>query len=947
MKHKLDDRGNITIQEMTEQIRKRFLELNVNIEPDEIERRLRDLTERFKVPDPEAQRSVVSYFLREHGIKREDYYGTPEGASSMRISDINQSEQWINPSAKMVKKRSISNIIGDIKSSKIYEDQIVHIEDIPFKEPEHATIELKPLINFALSQVGIEQLYSHQVEAIEHARAGEDIVLVTSTASGKSLSYMLPIFEAVMDDPKTTALYIAPLNALVNDQYKNFTEFRNELGIGSGIDKYIGTMSGDEKRAVRYGNPQIILTNPEMIHLSFLQWNHIWKRFLSNLRCIVVDESHYYRGVMGSNMANLLRRLNRVCAHYGAHPKYICCSATIGNPGEHTGALIGRKVTVIDRDGSGRGPQKFIFWNPPRYINEQGFNVRKSSFTESHKLFSAFIMYGLQTIAFTRSRQGVERMYVTVRRDLREKGPIDKISPYRAGYFGKEREGIEKKLSDGTLRGVISTNALELGIDIGGLDACIIDKYPGTIMNTRQQAGRAGRGDRESVVVLVAGSNALDQYYMQYPEEFFGMNSEEAVLNVSNPYIQAGHILCAAKEIPLTEEDEKYFGSGLTRTIDMLEAEMLLTGNESKSSVDPNVHTPIPTEPPYRDESKSAVAPNPHMQVSIRGIGQDTYSIFTFSGRKRIPIEKDLEKSMAFKEAFEGAIYLHIGTPYHVTKMDHEKKEIHVEETKAEYYTKALFTSDISLKEKYTEKPLPSCRDAKVGLGDVEVVEQVIGYKKYKYFSDVVLGECPLEMPKLSLETVALWIELPDRFTDIVGEHNLDFAGGIHAIEHAMIAMYPLRLLADRNDVGGIATPNHSDLKGKSGIFVYDGHRGGVGYAERGYEIITDILEVTLKAVEGCPCHDGCPSCIQSPKCGNHNEPLDKHAAIMILHELLGKPPYAPPKPKTQKPPVPPTASAQEESDKPVDVGAALDRVRKRLRRDSMKPENPTVREGS
>ena len=911
------------IQEISEQIQKRFLELNVEIELPEIERRLRDLIERFKVPAPEAERSVVSHFLREHGIKREDYYGTPEEASFAQIADINESGQWINPSARMVKKRSISSIIREIKSSKIYEDQIVHIEDISSREPEHATIELKPLINFALSQMGIEQLYSHQVEAIEHARAGEDIVLVTSTASGKSLSYMLPILETVMDDPKTTALYIAPLNALVNDQYKSFIEFRNELGIDSKIDRYIGTMSGDEKRAVRYGNPQIILTNPEMIHLSFLQWHHIWKRFLSNLQYIVMDESHYYRGVMGSNMANLLRRLNRVCAHYGAHPKYICCSATIGNPGEHTGALIGRKVTVIDRDGSGRGPQKFIFWNPPRYVNEQGFNVRKSSFTESHRLFSAFIMYGLQTITFTRSRQGVERMYVTVRRNLREKGPIDKISPYRAGYFGKERESIEKKLSDGTLRGVISTNALELGINIGGLDACIIDKYPGTIMNTMQQAGRAGRGDRESVVVLVAGSNALDQYYMQYPEEFFGRNSEEAVLNVSHPYIQAGHVLCAANEIPLTKDDEKYFGSGLTRTVDMLEAEMLLTGAESKSSVNPN----------------------PHIQVSIRGICKDTYSISAFSGGKRIPIEKDLEKSMAFKEAFEGAIYLHMGAPYHVVKLDHDKKEIHVEETKAEYYTKALFTSDISIKEKYTEKPLPSCRDAKVGLGDVEVVEQVTGYKRYKYFSDVVLGECPLEMPELSLETVALWIELPDRFTNLVEEYNLDFAGGIHAIEHAMIAMYPLRLLADRNDVGGIATPNHSDLEGKSGIFVYDGHRGGVGYAEKGYEIISDILEVTLKAVEGCPCHDGCPSCIQSPKCGNHNEPLDKHAAILILHELLGKPPYVPPKPR--KPPAPPSVPAQEKPDKPVDTEAALDRVRKRLRRDSMKPKKPAAREGS
>jgi DEAD/DEAH box helicase domain-containing protein len=502
--------------------------------------------------------------------------------------------------------------------------------------------------------------------------------------------------------------------------------------------------------------------------------------------------------------------------------------------------------------------------------------VRRSTFGESLSLFNRFVQHGLQTIAFTRARQAAERMYVASRSRLREKGLAEKIFPYRAGYFGKEREEIEKKLSDGTLRGIISTNALELGIDIGGLDACIIDGYPGTVMSTRQQAGRAGRGNQESVVALVAGSNALDQYYMRYPKEFFERNCEEAVLNVSNPYIQAGHVLCAANEIPITGEDEKYFGKGLTRIIEALESEGLLTGGNSKTSVDPN----------------------PHGQVSIRGIDTDAYSIFSLNGGRRIPIEKDIEKALAFKEAFEGAVYLHMGTPYHVSKLDHEKKEIHVEETKAEYYTKALVNSEIFIKEKYTEKTLLSGKDAKVGLGAVEVVEQVTGYKKIRYFSETVIGEESLEMPKLPLETVALWIELPGRFTELIKKYDLDFPGGIHAIEHAMIAMYPLRLLADRNDVGGVSTPSHSDLNGKCGIFVYDGHRSGVGYAERGYEIITDILEVTLKAIEVCSCTEGCPGCIQSPKCGNHNEPLDKHAALMILHELLGKPPYMPKKAK-------------------------------------------------
>ena len=808
---------------------------------------------------------------------------------------------------------NIADIIQNIKSSKSYENQIVHIEDIPLKNPEHGSIELEPLINFALDQVGIKHLYTHQVETIEHIREGKDVVLVTSTASGKSLTYMIPIFESAMVSSNATTLYIAPLNALVNDQYQKFIEFRNELGIDSEIGRFTSQQDTNEKRKVKSVS-KIVLTNPEMIHMSFLQWNHQWKRFLSNLQYIIVDESHYYRGVMGSNMANLLLRLNRICEHYGSHPQYICCSATIGNPDEHTSALIGRDVTVIDKDGSGHGPQKFLFWNPPLYVNDSGFNVRKSSFAGTYRLFSRFVQDGLQTIIFTKSRQGMERLHLAARKGLREGVQpelADKISPYRGGYFGEEREKIEIELSEGILRGVISTNALELGIDIGGLDACVIDKYPGTIMSTKQQAGRAGRGKTESIVVLVAGSNALDQYYMRYPKEFFESNSEEAVLNVSNLYIQAGHVLCAAKEIPLTANDEKYFGSGFSRVVELLKSEGLLMS----------------------EENKLTTASSPHLEVSIRGIDKDTYQIFTFSGGRRKPIEKNLEKAMAYREAFEGAIYLHKGTPYYVNKLDHDKKEIHIQERIGiDYYTKALIDSEIHVKEKYNEKTLPTCQDIKVGLGDVEVIEHVIGYKQYQYFTEEMKGEYPLDMPKLTLETVSLWLEFPDRFVDLVEDHNLDFAGGIHAIEHTMIAIYPLRLLADRNDVGGVSTPGHTDLNGKAGIFVYDGHKGGVGYAEKGFEKITDILEVTLKAIKGCPCTDGCPSCIQSPKCGNHNNPLDKHAAIMILHELLGKPAYVPPKQKHKKSPAP-----VKKPNEPVDTGTALNRVRRQLRRDAMK----------
>jgi DEAD/DEAH box helicase domain-containing protein len=600
-----------------------------------------------------------------------------------------------------------------------------------------------------------------------------------------------------------------------------------------------------------------------------------------------------------------------MCDYYGSNPQYICCSATIGNPGKHTSSLIGRDVNVIDKDGSGHGPQKFLFWNPPLYVNKSGFTVRRSSFDSTYSLFSRFVQDGLQTIVFTKSRQGMERLFLAGKKSLRESAQPElakQISSYRGGYFNEEREEIEKKLSEGIVRGVLSTNALELGIDIGGLDACIIDRYPGTVMSTKQQAGRAGRGDTESIVVLVGGSNALDQYYMQHPNEFFEKNSEEAVLNVSNLLIQAGHILCAAKEVPLTENDEKYFGKGYTRIVELLEEEGVL-----------------------RDDGKP-ISSYPHMDVSIRGIDKNTYSMITSRGGHNKQIEKDLEKSMAYREGFEGAIYLHMGTPYLVNKLDHGKKEIHVQEARnINYFTRPIIKSDICLKEKYDGKILSTCHDVKVGLGDVEVIEHVTGYKQLQSFTENEIGEYKLDMPPLTLETVALWLEFPDRFTDMVENSDLDFAGGIHAIEHAMIAMYPLHLLADRNDIGGVSTPQHADLQNMAGIFIYDGHEGGVGYAEKGFEKINDILRVTLKAIKSCECTDGCPSCIQSPKCGNHNKPLDKQAAIMILHELLGKSAYVPPKPKPKKSPSPTKKPVES-----INTKDALNRIRRQLRRDAV-----------
>lgn len=823
----------------------------------------------------------------------------------------------------------VPELINRVRSSTRYEGQIVHVEDIPEKEPAYASVELKPMINYALDEKGITKLYVHQAEAIQKVREGKNIVLSTSTASGKSLCYMLPIFETMLEDPAATALYISPLNALVNDQLQTFRDFSHLMGQDIRIEKFIGTMSRKEKSDVKYGNPRIVFTNPDMLHLSFLGWKHQWRGFLANLKFIVLDESHSYSGVMGSHMANLLRRLNRVCEYYGSNPQYICCTATIGNPEEHTSALIGKDVSLVDSDSSGRGAQKFLFWNPPLYVKSANFTRRKSSFGETVNLFSNFVQSGFQTIVFARSRQKVERMYVEARNMLSNRGAQHAISSYRGGYYGEEREAIEKKLSDGSIEGVISTNALELGIDIGGLDACIMDGFPGTIMSARQQAGRAGRGSGESIVVLVADSNALDQYYMRNPADFFRRECEEAVVNVSNRYIQAGHLLCAAREIPLKPEDADYFGSEYHTIVTVLEEEGLLQGSFAKQCLDPH----------------------PHGKVSIRDIDNDAYTMLEKGSRK--PIEKDLTRLQAYREAFEGAVYINKGIPYCVTKQDHTKKEILVEKARDGYYTRVMVSSDIIIRGTVHSSILPSCEDVKIGFGDVDVTQQVTGYRKIQQRSDKELGQHSLEMPTFTLQTEALWLELPHRFTEAVEMHDRDFAGGIHAIEHAMIAMYPLHLLADRNDIGGVSTPEHPDLGGKSAIFVYDGHQGGVGYAESGYEIISRILEVTLKSIESCSCLDGCPSCIQSPKCGNNNNPLDKDAAIIILRKILGKPDYVPvKKKKTVKSGEKKSSSSGDDAmggkirEKRFDPVTALGRARRKLRQRGNRSTGELIKEG-
>lgn len=766
----------------------------------------------------------------------------------------------------------ISKILQEIKSIGSYEKKIVYVKDIPLKQPEYKPIALKQNVRDALLNMGIEKLYLHQALAIEHLRKGEDIVIVTSTASGKSMAYMIPIFETLMTNSKATALYISPLNALVNDQLKKFIDFRNKLSIGIDIIPFIRDTPEDERlKAMYMRTSRIILTNPDMIHYNFLRNLDKWEDFFTNLKYVVIDESHSYTGVFGSHVANIIRRLERICDTYMTHPQYICCSATIGNPKDHSSKLIGRNVTEIIKDGSETKPKKFILLNPYNCINKEDINIRSGSFSESLNLFTMFVEKGLQTIVFINSIQTMERMYKEAKAKLEKKGLVNIISPYKAKYGHADRKKIQECLLNGSMRGILSTNALELGIDIGSLDACIINEYPGTIQSTRQRAGRVGRGNKESIITLVAGRNALDQYYMRHPEKLFADNNEIAVLDLDNDHIQAYHIMCASQEYPLDkEEDEKYFGEGLKKLIDQLKSESLLIEDEMGI---------------YSLDSKI------YDRMSIRNISNDLYSIHLLDIEKRTQIDEEIDKSIAFRNAHNDAIYMYNGEQYHVKKIDHIKKEIYAECIVAEYYTKPIFEIKVLIKDTYnSEKILSKAGDVIVKIGHVDVIEQVIGYKKYHNFTDTLLNEYSLGMPEVSFKTVAFWIEFPHRIKKMIEDAHLDFFGGIHAIEHTIIALYPLYLLADRTVVGGLSIPPHNEEKSR--IFIYDCNDGGIGYAEKGYELIGNLLKAALDFIKGCPCSDGCPSCIQSSN--RSNKQLDKYAAIKILEELVDNITYAP-----------------------------------------------------
>lgn len=706
-----------------------------------------------------------------------------------------------------------------------------------------------------LKAKGVSGLWTHQGQALAATRRGENVTVSTGTASGKSLCFNLATIEAILGDRRARAIYLYPTKALAQDQLRSLRSFGlTELLPAT----YDGDTPHDERPSVRrYAN--IVLTNPDMLHFGILPSHQRWASFFANLRFVVVDEAHVLKGVFGSHVGCILRRLRRIAAHYGAEPVFILTSATVPNPGGLAERLTGLEFTEVTEDGAPRGERLFAFWNPP-FVDESTA-TRSSANWESARLMAAFANREVKTIAFSKSRKAAELVAKYARTMVVKPETGERITAYRAGYLAAERREIEKRLFSGELLGVAATSALELGIDVGGLDAVVLNGFPGTVAQVWQQAGRAGRSGSVSAAVLVGRDDPLDQYYIAHPEKLLAKPYEMALVNTSNPNILGPHLECAACEQPVTPEDlTRYFGDDALR---MAEESPDLVLRKLKGQR--RFH--------YR-------GPNAPGSFDLRSMGA-TYSIVD---RQTGALLGTVDGAQAFSQVHPGAIYLHQGENWEVAELDLSNHVALVEPAGGRYYTQSRQTSDISVIEVLETKRVGR---AEFFLGRVEVTRRVVAYARRDISSGETMALVDLDLPAMVLSTEAVWYTVEPAVLARARISAAELPGSLHAAEHAAIGMLPLFAMADRWDIGGVSTALSADT-GLPTVFVYDGYPGGAGIAARGYAEAPEHLSATLEAVGRCPCEKGCPSCVQSPKCGNGNEPLDKAGAIRLLATILG-----------------------------------------------------------
>ncbi|HET8605708.1 MAG TPA: DEAD/DEAH box helicase [Gaiellaceae bacterium] len=724
-------------------------------------------------------------------------------------------------------------------------EEVAHVAIEPARAARTAPLPaaLHPKVRDAL---GIDALYVHQAAAWEAAARGESLIVTTGTASGKSLAFNLPVLDAIAREPKTRALYLYPTKALAQDQARSLAAFRVPR-LRAAI--YDGDTEAERRWQVRkWANA--ILTNPDMLHVGVLPHHDRWGDVLANLRYVIVDEAHVYRGVFGSHVANVLRRLRRLARVYGSEPQFLLASATIANPAGLAASLTGAPATAISDDGAPRTDRTVCLWNPPLLDEELG--VRASALAEAARLQAELVRRGLRTLTFAKSRKAAELIHRFTADRL---GDASRLSPYRAGYTAAQRREIERRLADGELLGVSATNALELGIDIGLLDAVISVGFPGTVASLRQQWGRAGRRG-SGLAILVASEDALDQFFMREPEALLGRRVEAAILDHENPRVLDGHVLAAAYEAPLDDADRATLGDVA------LDRAAVLPGLQ---------RTPRGFVYAGRDY--------PAARTSLRASTADPFSVVDATTGDVLGL---VERERAFSTIHEGAVYLHLGEPWLVRRLDQAQRAALVTPFDGDFYTQAK-------KETQTEIVEPRRSERRLGLelvfGEVAVSEQVVAYQQKSIATQETIAEVALDLPQTSFETEAVWF-LPEPHHLAGLEQMPKLVSSLHAAEHALIALLPLWAMCDRWDIGGLSTNVHFQT-GRPTVFVYDGHPGGVGIAQRGFEQFEGWAADTAKLIAGCPCADGCPSCVQSPKCGNLNEYLDKGGGLTLLRRLL------------------------------------------------------------
>ncbi|HWS36656.1 MAG TPA: DEAD/DEAH box helicase [Actinoplanes sp.] len=752
---------------------------------------------------------------------------------------------------------------------------VTHIERVPAREgrPAQWPAWTDPAVRDAFTTQGITAPWEHQAAAATLAREGTHVVLATGTASGKSLAYQLPALNALVEDPRATVLYLSPTKALAADQLRTL----RRLGLdGVRPATFDGDTPREEREWIRQ-HSRFLLTNPDMLHHSLLPGHSRWGVFLRRLRYVVIDECHTYRGVFGSHVAHVLRRLRRATSRYGSTPTFVLASATSGDPAGSASRLTGLPVTAVTEDASPSGAMTFALWEPPLLpapsappsdvsdlssVSEEVEDapIRRSALRETADLLTDSVVAGTRTLAFIRSRRGAEVVASLARQSLNEAVPGlgDRVAAYRGGYLREDRRAIEQALISGELLGLASTNALELGVDLSGLDAVLICGYPGTRASLWQQAGRAGRSGREALAVLIARDDPLDTYLVHHPEAVFGRGVEATVLDPGNPYVLGPQLCCAASEAPLTQADLELFGGPAAAIAGRLVAEGVLRKRPSGYYW---THRGRP-------------------EVDLRGTGGAPVSVVeAATGRLLGTVDHGSSHAMLHP----GAVHLHQGVSYVVDDLDLDDAIALVHQEEPDWTTHARDVTNLSV---VNVRSYVDAGPVGLFLGEVDVTNQVVSYQRRRLRSGEVIDTRPLDLPVRELRTVAVWFTVSPQALVAAGVEPAEFPGALHAAEHAGIGLLPLIATCDRWDIGGLSTAGHADTEAPT-VFVYDGHPGGAGFAERAYETADVWLRATREAIVSCACENGCPSCVQSPKCGNGNNPLNKLDAVKVLDTVL------------------------------------------------------------